>query len=153
MLVLQQSRSWRQMEVERVGDINYFKADREHFCGIIKWKVLAAYQFQGNTSIAFHQLRGFPVGEPRWKTSYCTRWTFGLINGLFLSYEWGSIWAVWQNFILFCSDYVRVMDMGLLELTIRAVKPGSDGERVRTSKLKYTICIFKSIIGMPKNHP
>lgn len=30
------------------------------------------------------------------------------------------------------SDYIRVMDMGLLELTITAVKPGSDGERVST---------------------
>uniref|UniRef100_A0A8D0C9M2 Autophagy related 2B n=1 Tax=Salvator merianae TaxID=96440 RepID=A0A8D0C9M2_SALMN len=28
-------------------------------------------------------------------------------------------------------DYVQVMDMGLLELTIRAAKPGSDGERPR----------------------
>ncbi|EMP30978.1 Autophagy-related protein 2 like protein B [Chelonia mydas] len=28
-------------------------------------------------------------------------------------------------------DYIRVMDMGLLELTITAVKPGSDGERLK----------------------
>lgn len=34
------------------------------------------------------------------------------------------------NYSFCLSDYVRVMDMGLLELTITAIKPGSDQERV-----------------------
>lgn len=31
----------------------------------------------------------------------------------------------------FYPDYVQVVDMGTLELRITAVKPGTDGERVR----------------------
>ncbi|XP_060119197.1 autophagy-related protein 2 homolog B isoform X2 [Heteronotia binoei] len=46
-------------------------------------------------------------------------------------------------FILPFSDYVRVMDMGLLELTIRAVKPGSDGER---SKPRFELHCSSDVI-------
>uniref|UniRef100_A0A8D0L1Y6 Autophagy related 2B n=1 Tax=Sphenodon punctatus TaxID=8508 RepID=A0A8D0L1Y6_SPHPU len=38
-----------------------------------------------------------------------------------------SVHKLKYTFLL--TDYVRVMDMGLLELTITAIKPGSDGER------------------------
>ncbi|XP_034962402.2 autophagy-related protein 2 homolog B isoform X1 [Zootoca vivipara] len=40
-------------------------------------------------------------------------------------------------------DYVRVMDMGLLELTIRAMKPGSDGER---SKPRFELHCSSDVI-------
>ncbi|KAH0620382.1 hypothetical protein JD844_020772 [Phrynosoma platyrhinos] len=40
-------------------------------------------------------------------------------------------------------DYVRVMDMGLLELTIKAVKPGSDGER---SKPRFELHCSSDVI-------
>ncbi|XP_066484805.1 autophagy-related protein 2 homolog B isoform X2 [Tiliqua scincoides] len=40
-------------------------------------------------------------------------------------------------------DYVRVMDMGLLELTIRAVKPGCDGER---SKPRFELHCSSDVI-------
>uniref|UniRef100_A0A8D2KT20 Autophagy related 2B n=1 Tax=Varanus komodoensis TaxID=61221 RepID=A0A8D2KT20_VARKO len=40
-------------------------------------------------------------------------------------------------------DYVRVMDMGLLELTIRTAKPGSDGER---SKPRFELHCSSDVI-------
>ncbi|XP_008106872.2 autophagy-related protein 2 homolog B isoform X2 [Anolis carolinensis] len=40
-------------------------------------------------------------------------------------------------------DFVRVMDMGLLELTIKAVKPGSDGER---SKPRFELHCSSDVI-------
>lgn len=50
-----------------------------------------------------------------------------------LGVGWISIfWKLYSDilFIFIILDYVRVMDMGLLELTITAVKPDSDGEQV-----------------------
>lgn len=51
-----------------------------------------------------------------------------LLDVCWISIFWKlySVILLIKNFL----DYVRVMDMGLLELTITAVKSDSDGEQV-----------------------
>lgn len=39
--------------------------------------------------------------------------------------------------VFYCPDYVQVVDMGTLELRITAVKPSTDGERVRNGFLSW----------------
>lgn len=48
----------------------------------------------------------------------------------------------------FYPDYVQVVDMGTLELRITAVKPGTDGERVRNF-LHYRNTVKKNSLHVP----
>lgn len=66
---------------------------------------------------------------------------YAISNGLLTKNTWyGSCLLSLFFFFNRLSDYVRVMDMGLLELTITAVKSDSDEERVSIeSQIKLNV--------------